>query len=88
MDSNVAEGSADKTRLTKKFYKALICFRIMNILESLTFDDTFVGLIDKLRVDPSPTLVGSVIAHPNFCNIRSAITATSVTFIIHVCKLP
>ena len=25
---------------------------------------------------------------PNFCNIRSAITATYLTFVIHVCKLP
>ena len=51
----------------------------MKILESLTFDDTFTALIGKLRVDPSPALAESVIAHPNFRNIRSDVTATSGT---------
>ena len=51
----------------------------MKILENLTLDDTFILLIGKLRIDPSPALVESVIAHTNFLSIRSAITATSGT---------
>ena len=51
----------------------------MKMLENLTLDDTFTALIGKLRVDPSPSLAESVIAYPNFRNIRSAITATSGT---------
>ena len=91
MDSNVvvAVGSADKaaegkhyfrsTRLHKQSFEALVHFRIMKILENLTLDDTFTALIGKLRVDPSSALAESVIAHPNFCNIRSAITVTCGT---------
>ena len=43
----------------------------------MTLDYTFTALIVKLRVDLSPELAESVIAHPNFCNIRITITATS-----------
>ena len=88
VDTNVvAVGSADKaaegkhychsTRLYKPYFEALVRFRIMEILKNLTLDDTLTALIGKLRADPSPTLVESVIVHPNFCNIRSTITATS-----------
>ena len=90
VDSNVAAlDSADKaaqgkhycrsTRLHKQYFKALVRFRILKILENLALHDTLTGLIGKLRVDTSPTLAESVIAYPNFCNIRSAITATSGT---------
>ena len=90
VDSNVvAVGSADKaaegkhycrsTCLHKQSFEALVRFRIMKILENLTHDDTFTALIGKLRIDPSPALGESVITHPNFCNIRDAITATSGT---------
>ena len=85
----VAVGSAEKaaegkhycrsTRLHKQSFEALVCFRIIKISENLTLDDTSTALIGKLRVDPSPALAESVITHPNFCNIRSAITATSGT---------
>ena len=51
----------------------------MEILQNLTLDDTFTALIGKLRTDPSPALLESIIAHQNFCNIRSAIRATSGT---------
>ena len=61
------------------FHTTLVRFRITNILENFTLDDTFTALIGKLRVDPSPALAESVIAHPNFCIIRSVITATSET---------
>ena len=53
--------------------------RITNILENFTLDVTFIALISKLRVDPSPALEESVIAHPNFCIVRSVITASSET---------
>ena len=53
--------------------------RIMKILENLTLGDTLTALIGKLRVDSSPALAESAIVHPNFCNIRSAITATCGT---------
>ena len=90
LDSNVADvGCADKaaegehycrsTQIHKQSFEALVHFRIMKILENLILDDTFTALIGKLRVDPSPALAESVIAYPNFCNIRSAITATSET---------
>ena len=90
MDSNVvAVGSADKaaegkyycssTRLHKQSFEALVCFRIMKILENLSLGDIFTALIGKLRVDSSPVLAESAIVHPNFCNIRSAITATCGT---------
>ena len=59
------------------------CFIIMKVLENLTLDDTFTALIGKLRVDPSSVLAESVIAHPNFCNSKSAITATSEPY--HPC---
>ena len=51
----------------------------MKISETLILDDTFTAPIGKFRVDRSPAPAESVIAHPNFCNIRSAITATSGT---------
>ena len=57
----------------------------MKILENLTLDDNFTARISKLRVDPSPGLPESVIVHPNFCNIRSAITTTFGIYI--TCKL-
>ena len=89
-DSNiVVVGSADKeaevkhychsTRLHKQSFEALFRFGIIKILENLTLDDSFTALIGKLRIDPSPTLAESVIAHQNFCNIRSAITNISGT---------
>ena len=81
----VAVGSADKaaegkhycrsTRLHKQSFEALVCFRIIKISENLALDYTSTALIGKLRVDPSPALPESVMAHPNFCNVRSAITA-------------
>ena len=94
VDTNVvAVGSVDKaaegkhychsTRLYKPYFEAFVRFRIMEILKNLTLDDTLTALIGKLRVDPSPTLVESVIVHPNFCNIRSTITATSGAY--HPC---
>ena len=49
------------------------------MFESLTQDDTFTALIGRLRTGPSLALVESVITHPNFCNIRSAISVTSGT---------
>ena len=49
----------------------------MKILENFTLDDIFTVLIGKLRADPSPVLADSVIAHPNFFNIRSTITTIS-----------
>ena len=78
VDSNVvAVDSADKategkhycrsTWLHKQSSEALVRSRIMKILENLTLDDTFIILIGKRRVDLSPALVESVIAHPNFC---------------------
>ena len=67
----------DSPQLYKLYFEALLRFRIMEFLKSLTLDDTFTALIGKLRVDSSPTLVESVRAHLNFCNIRSTITATS-----------
>ena len=51
----------------------------MKISENLILDDTFTAPIGKFRVDRSPAPAESVIAYPNFCNIRSAITATSGT---------
>ena len=92
MDSNVVVvGSSDKaaegkhycllTQLHKQSFEALVRFRIMKILENFTFDDTFTALIGTLRVDPSSTLAESVIAHLNFCNIRSTITAISGTLL-------
>ena len=90
LESNVVAAlSADKaaegkhyccsTRLHKQSLEAIVHFRIMKILENLTLDDTFTARIGKLRNDPSPALAESVIAYPNFCNIRRAITATSGT---------
>ena len=78
---NAAEGKhyCRSTRVHKQSFKAFVRFRITKILENLTHDDTFTALISKLRVDPSSALAESVIAHPNFCNIRSAITAPSET---------
>ena len=88
VDSNiVAVGSAEKaaegkhycrwTRFHKQSFEALVRFRIVKILENLTLDNTFTTLIGKLRVDACSAFAESVIAHPNFCNIRRAITATS-----------
>ena len=51
----------------------------MKILEKLILDNTFTAPIGKLKYDPSPALAESVVARSNFCNIRSAITATSGT---------
>ena len=62
VNSNVvAVGSGDKaaeakyyccsTWLHKQSFEALICFRMMKILEDLTLDDTFTALIGKFRVD-------------------------------------
>ena len=90
VDNNiVAVGSADKsaegkhhcrsTRFHKQSFEALFRFRIMKISENLTLDDTFTALIGRLRIGPFQALVGYVIAHPNFSNIRSTITATSGT---------
>ena len=94
-ESNVAAvSSADRaaegkhyccsTRFLKSF-ETVVCFRIMKTLENLTFDDTFTALIGKIRIDPSPGLVELFIAHPNFCHIRSDITATSgILSFIHI----
>lgn len=45
--------------------QTLIRFRIMKVLENVTLNDAFTSPIRKLRIGPSATFVGSVIANPN-----------------------